>query len=80
VGGAKAFQLLPAWLFRPYFLVATRLGQRFPQAWTQRWGTVTLSAVGMVGDGAGWGVPPSSPSICWSTVGGIGHRREDRDG
>ena len=80
VGGAKAFQLLPAWLFRPYFSVATRVGKRFPRAWKQSWGTVTISAVGMVGDGAGWGIPPSSPSICWITVGGIGRKREDVDG
>jgi pyruvate/2-oxoglutarate dehydrogenase complex dihydrolipoamide acyltransferase (E2) component len=80
VGGAKASQLLPAWLFRPYFEFATRIGKRFPRAWKQSWGTVTLSAVGMVGNGAGWGIPPSSPSICWITVGGIGHRREDVDG
>jgi pyruvate/2-oxoglutarate dehydrogenase complex dihydrolipoamide acyltransferase (E2) component len=80
VGGAKASQLLPAWLFRPYFSLATRIGKRFPQAWKQSWGTVTLSAVGMVGNGAGWGIPPSSPSICWITVGGIGHKREDVDG
>jgi pyruvate/2-oxoglutarate dehydrogenase complex dihydrolipoamide acyltransferase (E2) component len=80
VGGAKAFHLLPAWLFRPYFSLATRIGKRFPQAWKQSWGTVTLSAVGMVGDGAGWGIPPSSPSICWITVGGIGQKREDVDG
>jgi hypothetical protein len=46
----------------------------------KRWGTVTLSAVGMVGKGAGWGIPPSSPSICWITVGGIGPKREDLDG
>jgi pyruvate/2-oxoglutarate dehydrogenase complex dihydrolipoamide acyltransferase (E2) component len=80
VGGAKASQLLPAWLFRPYFSLATRIGKRFPQAWKQSWGTVTLSAVGMVGNGAGWGIPPSSPSICWITVGGIGPKREDLDG
>ena len=43
-------------------------------------GTVTISAVGMVGKGAGWGVPPSSPSICWITVGGIGQKREDAGG
>jgi pyruvate/2-oxoglutarate dehydrogenase complex dihydrolipoamide acyltransferase (E2) component len=41
---------------------------------------VTLSAVGMVGNGAGWGIPPSSPSICWITVGGIGPKRENLDG
>ena len=43
-------------------------------------GTVTLSAVGMVGNGAGWGIPPSSPSVCWITVGGIGQKREEVDG
>jgi hypothetical protein len=33
VGGAKALQLLPAWLFRPYFSLATRIGKWFPQEW-----------------------------------------------
>lgn len=41
---------------------------------------MTISAVGMVGKGAGWGIPPSSPSICWITVGGIGRKQEDVDG
>jgi pyruvate/2-oxoglutarate dehydrogenase complex dihydrolipoamide acyltransferase (E2) component len=80
VGGARASQLLPAWLFRPYFSLATRIGKWFPHEWKQRWGTVTLSAVGMIGHGAGWGIPPSSPSICWITIGGIEQRREDADG
>jgi pyruvate/2-oxoglutarate dehydrogenase complex dihydrolipoamide acyltransferase (E2) component len=80
VGGAKESQLLPAWLFRPYFEVATRIGKWFPLEWKKRWGTVTLTAVGMVGNGAGWGIPPSSPSICWITVGGIGQKRELVDG
>ncbi len=80
VGGAKASQLLPAWLFRPYFTLAIPIGKRFPRAWKNSYGTVTISAVGMVGKGAGWGIPPSSPSICWITVGGIGHKREDVDG
>jgi pyruvate/2-oxoglutarate dehydrogenase complex dihydrolipoamide acyltransferase (E2) component len=79
VGGAKESQLLPAWLFRPYFEFITRIGTWFPREWKKRWGTVTLSALGMVGTGAGWGIPPSSPSICWITVGGIGQKREDVD-
>lgn len=79
VGGAKASQLLPAWLFRPYFSLATRIGKWFPGEWKKRWGTVTVSAVGMAGKGAGWGIPPSSPSICWITVGGIGRKWEDAD-
>jgi hypothetical protein len=69
VGGAKAAQRLPAWLFRPYFSLAIPIGNRFPRVWKQSWGTVTISAVGMVGKGAGWGtlLPPrpsaGSPSV-----------------
>jgi len=80
VGGAKASQLLPAWAFRPYFALITRIGKWFPHEWKKRWGTVTITAVGMVGKGAGWGIPPSSPSVCWVTVGGIGEEREEIDG
>ena len=58
---------------------AIPIGKRFPRVWKQSWGTVTISAVGMVGKGAGWGIPPSSPSICWITVGGIGRKQEDVD-
>ena len=81
VGGSKAVEFLPAWLFRPYFWVSTRIGRRYPQTWKQTWGTVTLSAVGMFGKGAGWwGTPPTIPSLCWITVGGIGEKREVVDG
>ncbi|HYU92128.1 MAG TPA: 2-oxo acid dehydrogenase subunit E2 [Actinomycetota bacterium] len=80
VGGAKESQILPAWLFRPYFELVTRIGKWFPREWKKRWGTVTLTAVGMVGKGPGWGIPPSSPSICWITIGGIGQKREIVDG
>jgi hypothetical protein len=38
VGGAKAAQLLPAWLFRPYFWLAIPTGKRFPRAWKKSWG------------------------------------------
>ncbi len=81
VGGSKAIQLLPAWLFRPYFWFATWLGRRYPQTWKKTWGTVTLSAVGMFGKGTGWwGIPPTIASLCWITVGGIGEKREVVDG
>jgi pyruvate/2-oxoglutarate dehydrogenase complex dihydrolipoamide acyltransferase (E2) component len=80
VGGAKASQLLPAWLYRPYFSLVVGLGKWFPHQWKKSWGTVTLTAVGMVGKGAGWGIPPSSPSITWITLGGIGHKREELEG
>lgn len=79
-GGAKESQLLPAWLFRPYFSLVTRIGKWFPQLWKQSWGTVTLTAVGMEGKGAGWGIWTTSPSVCWITVGGIGQKREEVDG
>jgi pyruvate/2-oxoglutarate dehydrogenase complex dihydrolipoamide acyltransferase (E2) component len=36
--------------------------------------------VGMFGKGAGWGIPVSSPSLCWITEGGIGQKREEVDG
>jgi pyruvate/2-oxoglutarate dehydrogenase complex dihydrolipoamide acyltransferase (E2) component len=80
VGGAKAAQILPAWLYRPYFSLVTRIGRWFPLEWKKAWGTVTLTAVGMIGEGAGWGIPPSSPSITWITVGGIGEEKEQIDG
>jgi pyruvate/2-oxoglutarate dehydrogenase complex dihydrolipoamide acyltransferase (E2) component len=80
VGGAKASQLLPAWLFRPYVELSIQIGKMFPQLWKKSYGTITISAVGMVGKGRGWGIPPSSPSICWITVGGIGQKREYVDG
>jgi pyruvate/2-oxoglutarate dehydrogenase complex dihydrolipoamide acyltransferase (E2) component len=79
VGGARALQLLPAWLFGPYFWISTRIGRRYPRLWKQNWGTVTLS-VGMFGNGAGWGIPPLTPSLCWVTVGGIAQKRQDREG
>ena len=37
VGGAKVAQLLPAWLFRPYFWLATGIGKRYPRAWKNSW-------------------------------------------
>ena len=74
VGGSKALQFLPALFFRPYFWVSTWIGRRYPQVWKKNWGTVTLSAVGMFGKGAGWGMPPTIPSLGWITVGGIGEK------
>jgi len=79
-GGAKALQLLPAWLYPVYFWISTRIGRWYPRQWKKNWGTVTLSAVGMFGEGAGWGVPPSTPSLCWITLGGIGQKRVEADG
>ncbi len=80
VGGSKAVQFLPALLFRPYFWVSTWIGRRYPRVWKKNWGTVTLSAVGMFGKGTGWGTPPTIPSLCWITVGGIGEKPGVVDG
>jgi pyruvate/2-oxoglutarate dehydrogenase complex dihydrolipoamide acyltransferase (E2) component len=79
VGGSKAVQFLPAWLFRPYFWVSSWIGRRYPQVWKKNWGTVALSAVGMYGKGTGWGIPPTTPSL-WITVGGIGEKPGVVDG
>jgi hypothetical protein len=79
-GENPAGRWLNVWLYRLYFSLAVGLGKWFPREWKKRWGTVTLTAVGMVGKGAGWGIPPSSPSICWITLGDIGQKREDLDG
>lgn len=80
MGGGKAMQLLPARLFIPYFWITTWIGRRNPRMWKKTWGTVMLSTVGMFGEGAGWGIPLSPPTLCWITVGGIGQTREDVDG
>jgi len=79
-GGAKALQRFPAWLYPAYFWLSTWIGRRNPRQWKKSWGTVTVSSVGMFGKGAGWGVPPSTPSLCWITLGGIGQKRVDVDG
>ena len=76
IGGGIAMRLLPAALFLPYFRITTWIGRHNPRAWKKTWGTVMLTAVGMFGDGAGWGIPLSPPTLCWITVGGIGQKRE----
>jgi pyruvate/2-oxoglutarate dehydrogenase complex dihydrolipoamide acyltransferase (E2) component len=73
VGGAKALQFLPAFLFRPYFWVFSWMGRRYPQVWKNNWGTVCITAVGMFGKGAGWGIPPTEPTLT-IIVGGIGEK------
>ena len=79
VGGAKALQSLPAFLFRPFFWVVTWIGRRDPQVWKKNWGTVCITAVGMFGKGAGWGMPPTEPTLT-ITVGGIGEKPGVVDG
>jgi pyruvate/2-oxoglutarate dehydrogenase complex dihydrolipoamide acyltransferase (E2) component len=79
MGGGIAMRLLPAALFLPYFKITTWIGRLYPRIWKKTWGTVMLTTVGMFGEGAGWGIPLSPPSLCWITVGGIGQKRESVD-
>jgi pyruvate/2-oxoglutarate dehydrogenase complex dihydrolipoamide acyltransferase (E2) component len=71
----QVFQSLPTLLWR--FLVWV-LG-RYPQVQKKYGGTVGLTAVGMFGEGAGWGIPSASP-ILMITVGGIGEKPGVVDG
>ena len=69
------FQFLPTFLLR--FLLWV-LG-RDPQVTKKYGGTVGLTAVGMFGEGAGWGIPLPTPTL-YITVGGIGEKPGVVDG
>ena len=69
----KWLQFLPALLFGPFFWVFSWIGRRSPQVWKKYVGTVGITAVGMFGKGAGWGIPPALPTLMM-TVGGIGEK------
>jgi pyruvate/2-oxoglutarate dehydrogenase complex dihydrolipoamide acyltransferase (E2) component len=64
---------LPALLYRPFYWVFSWIGRRYPQVWKKYVGTVGITAVGMFGKGAGWGIPPALPTLMM-TVGGIGEK------
>jgi pyruvate/2-oxoglutarate dehydrogenase complex dihydrolipoamide acyltransferase (E2) component len=70
---------LPALLFRPFYWVFSWIGRRYPQVWKKFVGTVGITAVGMFGKGAGWGIPPALPTLMM-TVGGIGEKPGVVDG
>jgi hypothetical protein len=53
---------------------------RDPRQMKKYVGTVALSAVGMFGKGAGWGVLPANPPSLCVTVGGIGEKPGVVDG
>jgi pyruvate/2-oxoglutarate dehydrogenase complex dihydrolipoamide acyltransferase (E2) component len=69
----KWLQFQPALLFRPFFWGFSWIGRRYPQLWKKYVGTVGITAVGMFGKGAGWGIPPALPTLMM-TVGGIGEK------
>jgi pyruvate/2-oxoglutarate dehydrogenase complex dihydrolipoamide acyltransferase (E2) component len=70
---------LPALLFGPFLWVFSWIGRRYPQVWKKSVGTVGITAVGMFGKGAGWGIPPAPPTLMM-TVGGIGEKPGVVDG
>ena len=76
--GFKAFLFLPTFLFRIGWWVLWWLSGRYPQLWKKYWGTVTMTAVGMFGKGAGWGIPIAGTLMM--TVGGIGEKPGVVDG
>jgi len=69
----------PWLLLLPAFRVMVWMGERSPQAWKKYRGTMGITAVGMFGKGAGWGIPLPSHSL-WMTVGGIGEKPGVVDG
>jgi hypothetical protein len=75
VVGFKLVQFLPTFLFR--FLLW--MVGRYPQMEKRDRGTVELTAVGMFGEGAGWGIPPAGPTLT-IIVGGIGEKPGVVDG
>jgi pyruvate/2-oxoglutarate dehydrogenase complex dihydrolipoamide acyltransferase (E2) component len=69
----------PWLLLLPVFRVMVWMAARSPQVWKKYRGTVSITTVGMFGQGAGWGIPlPSHP--LWMTVGGIGEKPGFVDG
>jgi pyruvate/2-oxoglutarate dehydrogenase complex dihydrolipoamide acyltransferase (E2) component len=78
----KRFRLLflPAVLYRPFLWVFGWIGRTRPRLWKTMAGTVEISAVGMFGNGAGWGIPPAVPTALMVTVGGIGEKLGVVDG
>ncbi len=77
--GFKAFQFLPAFLFRPLFWVFFRIVRAYPQVWKKYGGTVSITAIGMFWKGTGWGIPVVETTLL-ITVGGIGEKPGVVDG
>ena len=74
------FQSLPTFLFKPYLWIFTWIGRTYPRMWKKNVGTVGITAVGMFGKGASWGIPPAPPTPLMMTVGGIGQKPGVVDG
>jgi len=74
------FQSLPTLLFKPYLWIFTWRGRTHPRLWKKNAGTVGITAVGMFGNGAGWGIPIAPPTALMVTVGGIAEKPGVVDG
>jgi 2-oxoacid dehydrogenases acyltransferase (catalytic domain) len=77
--GLKVFPFLPSFLFRIGWWIFRRMGKTSPQVWTKYMGTVGITAVGMFGKGAGWGIPLTGHTL-YITLGGIGEKPGAVDG
>ena len=75
----QVFLFLPSLLFRFLLWVLLWIYRRYPQLGKKYGGTVGITAVGMFGEGAGWGIPPAAPPFM-ITVGGIGMKPGVVDG
>jgi pyruvate/2-oxoglutarate dehydrogenase complex dihydrolipoamide acyltransferase (E2) component len=69
VGEMSAGGRVPGWAGRSFWRV---LGMR-PRLWKRVGGTVSVTSIGMFGDGAGWGIPITNYTLAL-TVGGIATR------
>jgi len=81
VKGIKALNallFLPTFLLRIGYWVLWWIGRTSPQLMKKYAGTVSLTAVGMFGKGAGWGIPLAGQTMM--TVGGIGEKPGIVDG
>ena len=81
VKGIKALNallFLPTFLLRIGYWVLWWIGRTSPQLMKKYAGTVSLTAVGMFGKGAGWGIPLAGQTMM--TVGGIGEKPGVVDG
>lgn len=73
-------RFVPRVLFRPYMWLFWRISSAYPRFRKKHLGTVGITAVGMFGKGAGWGIPASFATPLMVTVGGIGERYTIVDG
>jgi hypothetical protein len=78
---ASASLQLPRWLMTGFLLLPAALRDllyqmlaRLPRAFKQQAGTVMVTAVGMFGDGGGWGIGAGSPYTMSLLLGGIAEK------